>query len=399
MPRQHLKRRKDGRYACRYKDKWFMGDTETEVLEAREAYKLQLKQGMKKDADHMTVREYAARWLPIHRSHVNNATYNHYAKQINFLVDAIGDQRVVDVTPSDIQAVYIHYQGMSQSSIQKARTLFRSIFDSAVEDGYCRTNPCRSKIVKAPKGYSGTHRAITDEERAIIHQVQHPMRLLVMVMLYAGLRRGEALALDIDRDVDFEHHIIHVRHAVQFDSDMPKLKSPKTEAGVRDVPLFSVLENELRGHHGLLFTDGTSNGIIKISTFRARWITYLRDVETIINGHKKRWHHSTKQDAMENPELHKQISNLMKAGKKQEAEALRFRDWKTFLVRTHDMRHSFCTMLRDSGVDLKMAMQWMGHADEKMILRIYDHVTEFRTSQAISQVENLLYCRQNGRQI
>lgn len=55
-------------------------------------------------------------------------------------------------------------------------------------------------------------------------------------------------------------------------------------------------------------------------------------------------------------------------------------------------------MLRDAGVDIKLAMQWMGHADEKMILKIYDHVTEYRTRQAVSQVETLLSGMQNGMQ-
>lgn len=55
-------------------------------------------------------------------------------------------------------------------------------------------------------------------------------------------------------------------------------------------------------------------------------------------------------------------------------------------------------MLRDAGVDIKLAMQWMGHADEKMILRIYDHINQYRTAQAVGNLEKMLGCRQNGRQ-
>jgi integrase len=58
-------------------------------------------------------------------------------------------------------------------------------------------------------------------------------------------------------------------------------------------------------------------------------------------------------------------------------------------IRPHDLRHSYCTMLRDAGVDMKLAMQWMGHADEKMILRIYDHVSESRVSAAMESLEKL----------
>ncbi len=67
-------------------------------------------------------------------------------------------------------------------------------------------------------------------------------------------------------------------------------------------------------------------------------------------------------------------------------------------IRPHDLRHTYCTMLRDAGVDMKQAMIWMGHADEKMILRIYDHVGEKRTQNSVKQVEKLLNGMQNGMQ-
>jgi integrase len=68
-------------------------------------------------------------------------------------------------------------------------------------------------------------------------------------------------------------------------------------------------------------------------------------------------------------------------------------------IRPHDLRHTYCArFLRDAGVDMKQAMLWMGHADEKMILRIYDHVGEKRTRDSIDRVEKLLIGMQNGMQ-
>ena len=128
------------------------------------------------------------------------------------------------------------------------------------------------------------------------------------------------------------------------------------------------------------------------------WESYITAMETAANGEAKRWHHRKKEDQDKYPALHRQIDHLISIGQKEEAEALRLSDWKSFPIRTHDLRHSFCTMLRDSGVDLKLAMQWMGHADEKMILRIYDHMTERRINQAIQNLENMLHSRQIGRQ-
>lgn len=68
-------------------------------------------------------------------------------------------------------------------------------------------------------------------------------------------------------------------------------------------------------------------------------------------------------------------------------------------IRPHDLRHSFCTMLRDSNVEMHLAMRWMGHSDEKMILRIYDHISEERVKKALENVEKSSYGSQNGSQI
>lgn len=96
MPRQHLKRRKDGRFACRYQGKWFYGLTEGEAFAARDAYKQMLKQGIQRNADSMDVRHYAASWLPIHKADVSKKHYNDCAHHIDILCDQIGGMLIKD---------------------------------------------------------------------------------------------------------------------------------------------------------------------------------------------------------------------------------------------------------------------------------------------------------------
>lgn len=160
-PRQHLKQRPDGRYACTYHGHFFIAKTEKEALAAREAFKLQEAQGMKKDASSTTVREYASEWLPIHKGDVSRKCYNDYAKQLDVLLETIGDMLMMDVKPSDVKRVWLHYSGYSSSTIKRTRQLFFSMFDTACDDGYIRTNPMKSKHAKPPEGTRGTHRAIT----------------------------------------------------------------------------------------------------------------------------------------------------------------------------------------------------------------------------------------------
>ena len=43
-------------------------------------------------------------------------------------------------------------------------------------------------------------------------------------------------------------------------------------------------------------------------------------------------------------------------------------------------------------------MQWLGHADEKMILHIYDHLSEERAKNSVDQVEKMLLNSQTDSQ-
>ena len=96
-----------------------------------------------------------------------------------------------------------------------------------------------------------------------------------MLMLYAGLRRGEAIAIDIDRDVDFVNKRITVRGAISFVKRKPILKTTKTKAGIRTIPLLSVLQNELIGLHGVIYVSSNQKGYPTLEQWRSAWDSYV----------------------------------------------------------------------------------------------------------------------------
>lgn len=342
MPRQRLKARSDGRYTCRYGDKYFYGSTQREAQQKRDEYKRMIESGVKPTAADMTVRQYAATWVSTHKVSVSIKCYNDYVKQLNALVEHIGDMRLVDVKPDHIKAVFSqHYLNYSQSVIKRARMLFVSMFDAAIESGYAQANPCRSRHAQPHKGTIGTHRVITPEERRLIETTPHRFQLGALFMLYAGLRRGEVLALSRS-DVDMASNLIHVNKAVRFVSNQPIVDIPKTSTSVRSVPLLSALARRLPSSYDLVMPSA-SGTLCSDVAFRRGWDSYLLSLSEAA-GHD-------------------------------------------VFIRPHDLRHTYCTMLRDAGVEMKLAMQWMGHADEKMILRIYDHVTTDRIDRSVSLVE------------
>ena len=384
MPRPKLRPRKDGRVPIHREGQYFYGKTEKEAIKKYEAWKKRRDAGLLKSG---LVRSYAAKWLPLHKNGVSDRTYNAYAKYIDNLIDSIGDMELSAVTIDDAKNVYTtKYKNCSDSTIKKARMLYIDVFDTAIENGFCIRNPFRSKKAQPDKGTEGSHRVITQEERQLIQQTDHPFRIAALIMLYAGLRRGEVLALDIDRDVDFVNKTITINRAVRFEKNQPVLVDPKTEAGKRTIVLFSILENELKGLHGLA-APSAHGGLMSESAFESAWNSFLLTIECSMNGVKqKRWYGHTK----EHKARIAKAAELRAHGMEEEAKKYDLPPWKTFDIRPHDLRHTFCTLLFNADVGMKQAIEWMGHADEKMIIKIYDHLSPSRAKASAEKVEKLL---------
>ena len=387
--RQHLKQRKDGRYKAVEDGIPFMGWTEEEALQKRQDYHDAKVRGELLNRDGITVFTYALEWLPVHKASVAKNTYNAYANYIDKLTGKIGTLPMKSVTPTDIKSVYNEYLGQSESTIRKARMLYVDMWDCAIEDGIVKSNPCRSKGSQPHEGTSGSHRALSQEEDDLILNCPADLRLAVLLMRYAGLRRGEVMAFDIDKNVDFKQGIIIIKEAIHFEGNRGVLSDPKTDAGKRSIPLLDLLKNELKGHHGpvcpLKKTD-----IMTTSAWRSLWDHYIMQLELYANSFtQKRWYHRTKEWKSEHPDLWAKYEALKKKNPEQ-AEEFRLSGWNEVSIRPHDLRHSYATMLRDAGVDLKLAILWMGHADEKMLLRIYDHPPKDRVKRTVKSLNSFV---------
>ena len=373
--RQKLKKRSDGRYACRYKDHWFYSTDPDDCLRQREEFKASEKHGRIMS---YFVKDYATQWLERAYPNISPSTKKGLSAHLQTLINAIGDLSVADVRPSDIKAIYSDkYKGLSNSYIKAAKQLYSSLFDSAVADGIILSNPARDKTAKPHTGTYRGHRAITPQEREWIHTLctDHRGHIVAMTMLYSGIRPQEAKALNIDKDVDFESETITVRETAHNDPENGQkyvfTGRGKTERANRQIPLLPPLKAALTGKHGYLVTSAHGERITH-TTWRVLWNSYVTHMETAINGVDRRWYGRTRE--------HKKI--LADGGKLPE--------WISFTVVPYDLRHSFCTMCRDNKIELNTCRQWMGHADVKLILKIYDEVTTIRDTGEAERLRDAL---------
>jgi integrase len=371
MPREKkptLKRRKDGRYRCVYHGLQFYGSTPEEAFAARDEYKLSAQKGF---SGRSTVAEYALPWLKRSFPGVADSTYTGLAIHLQHLIDCIGEKPLSEVLPSDMKQVYAdQYRGLSNSYIRSAKQLFCALFDSAQADKLISSNPARDKTAKPGKGKKPKERILTAQQRTYIETLckDHRAFPAVMVMLYAGLRPQECKALNIDRDVDFEKDIITVQETAHVNGTKYAISGDmKTGWSKRTIPLLPPLKDALKGRTGMLITTADGKEITQ-SAWRTLWASYLFCMETAINGCWKRWYGKTREQ-------------------KQKKAAGMLPPWIDFDIVPYTLRHAFCAFCRDNGVDINTCRRWMGHADAKMILKVYDSVSSDREKNEREKVE------------
>lgn len=385
MPKKNYSKRADGRYAVYRDRKPFYGATIAEAEAKRRQYDLEKMQGLDHEKSGMLVSQYAERWLPVYRGESCEKSYRMYANVLDSFIEFTHDAHMRDIRKTDIVSFYNTLSGYSQTHINKYVHTIHGMFAAAREDGVIMKDPTRD--AKAPKGTEGkcAHRPLEDWERDLVHRMLdveyrarnqlrhgHPFAPAAIVMLYQGLRREEVLALNIDRDVDFENNLLYVREAMSYTTThRGRIEKTKTEKGTRCMPLFKPVRDVLQGRHGLLVKPVMADQMTD-SAFQSVWKSYKYQMGVLHNnGLRPRWD--------ENGEF------------------------EPITIRTHDFRHSFCTMICEAGVDIKTAMIWMGHSDEKMIRRIYDHVTQKRLRLAeqntAKMIDEIISNSQNNSQL
>ena len=372
MPREKKNKiRKDKRFRRVYHGIQFYSTISDEDAKSkRDEYIRNEQRGFLK---RQTVSEYALPWLKrsYPKGSVADSTYTGLAIHLQHLIDQIGNKQVSEIIPSDIKQIYAdQYAGLSNSYIRSAKQLYCSLFDSAQADGLIAFNPARDKSAKPIKGTKPKERILTKQERTWIETLctDHRAHPAVMCMLYAGLRPQECKALKIDRDVDFENDIITVRSTAHLDGQKYAFSDEmKTEWSTRRIPLFPPLKRVLNGKEGYLITSAHGKPVT-IQTWKTAWRSYLFNMETAINGISKRWYGKTN--------VQKKLAD----------EGI-LSDWIEFDIVPYTLRHAFCAFCRDNNVDINTCRRWMGHADAKMILKVYDSVSDDREKNEREKIE------------
>lgn len=344
--------RADGRYQGSYTDekgRHYVYDRDPEKL----YHKLQEKIAAK-DAPHiLTFQEVEEMWEREHREEIEPRTWANYEPHCEDIVGQHGKKAFSDITALDVanDLSIAKAKGYSATIVKTRRSIWKMIFDYAVVNGIAQYNPVTS--IHLPKGLKrGKRIAPTKEQMKIIFShIDIPFGLFPFLLLCTGMRKSEALSLQWS-DINFKSKEISVSKSIDYTNGAnPKYKQPKTEAGVRTIPILDILLPHLKRAYQnksgeYLFPCPSSNrggkggGLMTDRAYEGAWLRYCQ-AAGLMNGNKP-------------------------------------------ALTAHNLRHGTATLMFELGVDELTTQKILGHSRIEITREIY---TDLRNDQKIKSIK------------
>ena len=247
-------------------------------------------------------------------------------------------------------------QPLAPKTIKHYHTFISSVFERAVKWGLIESNPCHR--IDAPKTDHHEPEYLNDEEAAqfltCLETEPLVFKALFTLLLFTGLRRGEALGLQWP-DVDIEKSLITVRRTLQYTPARGEfIDDTKTEQSKRSLKVPDSLMALLREYKA----SQAQQRLLMGDRWQDTGFLFTRD-----DG-RPMWHNTP----------------YLRLQKILAAHGMR-------KVNLHSLRHTNATLLIQQGVNVRAISGRLGHSQTSTTMNIYAHQLQSADAAASDALE------------
>lgn len=298
----------------------------------------------------MNFKTVSANFLVYYKEYVKENTLYEYYNKINTINRYIENTDIEDINYILVNSVLnsvAKEKKLSKSTFNKYKIVINKILKYAY-DTHLIDKSISLKNIKYPK-YIRENKTIlplsTHQIKQITDYCYSENKLYPLLLLYTGMRRSEALALQV-KDIDLSNNIIFVTKRLLFDKNTSYVENKlKNGDKLRTIPLTDVLMK-----------------VIKVSIKNKKMDDYIfiNDNQTLFN---------------------KNYIN---------------RYWDKFIAEIgfkcnqHQLRHTYCTFLYQSGLDIKSIQRILGHKNINVTLNVYTNIDEYYNMRQIGNLKVFL---------
>ena len=370
--------RKDGNYDYR----WTTRDGKRHSVYAKTLEELRAKEeeilrdkcdGIKTEARYVTINDVFEVWKQLKRGLKDNTFQNYKYMYEQFVKPDFGNTRVSQLKKSDVKRFYnmlADERALKVSTIESIHTVLHQVLDMAVDDAYLRNNPSDNVLKELKQAHNfdtEKRKALTVAEQELFldflrrnHQYNHWYPIFA-VMVGTGLRVGEVTGLRWC-DIDLKENLIDVNHTLVYYNHAENgcyfnINTPKTKAGVRNVPMLEFVNQAFIEERKYQMANG-----IRCSVKIDGYTDFI-----FVNRFGAAQHQGT---------LNKALRRIIRDCNDEVLE--RNEENPVLLPRfsCHSLRHTFTTRMCEAGVNIKVIQDALGHADISTTLNIYADVTK-----------------------
>lgn len=293
----------------------------------------------------------------------------------------LGNKKICDIVKSDVLKFYndLVKKGLKNGTIQLFQNIIYPCFQLAVDDNIIRTNPAKDCM----KEYSGNDakkkEALTVQQQSALlgfiansntYNIYLP---IITFMLSTACRCGETIGLTWN-DVNMKMKLININHQLIYKKIDDGIKfyanTPKTEDGIRTIPMTSDLYAQLKKQREYQVVLGIDR------TFE---VDGYKDFVFTTRGGKP----------IQPNCVNRFLINIVTSYNDEEKKKAMKERRKPILlpkISAHTLRHTGCTRMAESGMDIKALQYIMGHATLSITMDIYNHID---TSRVISEMQKV----------